>query len=103
MMVGVLELTLRLPHARSLKAKRKVVRSAVERTLARFRVAVAEVGANDVYHRAVLGVSAVGNDGAQVNAVLDKVRDAIELAVLGEAELVEARVEVLSVGFEHVR
>jgi hypothetical protein len=103
MMVGVLELTLRLPEVRSLKAKRKIVRSVVERALARFRVAVAEVADNDLHQRAVIGVSAVGNDGAEVNGVLDRVRDAVELQVLGQAEVIEAHIEVTSVSFDHRR
>ena len=103
MFVGVLELTLLLPYAPSLKAKRSVVRSVIERVRARFKVSVAEVGANDVHQRAVVGVSTVGNDSALVHTVLNQVTDAVASHAAGEAELVDIRVEVMNVSFEYQR
>lgn len=101
MFVGVLQITLVIPEARSLKAKRAVVRSVVDRTRARYRVAVAEVDDNDVHQRAMIGVSAVGNDHSHVNAILDKVLDAIEDQVIGAAELSDVQLEILNVSFDH--
>ncbi|MBM3957001.1 MAG: DUF503 domain-containing protein, partial [Gemmatimonadetes bacterium] len=45
MYVGVCRITFDLPDNRSLKGKRSVVRSVCDRLRHRFRVAVAEVGA----------------------------------------------------------
>ena len=75
MFVGVLRLTLHLPAPGSLKSKRHLVRSAIDRVKARFNVAIAEVAENDLWQRSVLGVTAVGNDHAFVNETLDKVAD----------------------------
>ncbi len=97
MVVGVLEVTLAIPMAHSLKAKRGVVRSIVERTRNRFHVAVAEVGDNDNHQRARIGISAVANDSSFVNSVLDKVLDAIEDQAIGRAEIVDSRLEILHV------
>ncbi len=102
MYVGALELKLFIPEVRSLKEKRSVVRSVIERTRARFRVSVAEVGDNDVHQRAVIGVAAVGNDAAHVGAVLAEIRSAIEVAVVGRAEVVAEHTEVLVVGSRHL-
>ena len=74
MVVGVLRLTLVVPGARSLKEKRHVVRKITDRVRARYNVSIAEVAENDVWQRAVLGVSAVANDHSFVNEVLDKPR-----------------------------
>jgi uncharacterized protein YlxP (DUF503 family) len=75
MFVGILRLTLYLPDPGSLKSKRHLLRSAIDRVKARFNVSIAEVGANDLWQRSVLGVAAVGNDRAFVNETLDKVAD----------------------------
>jgi uncharacterized protein YlxP (DUF503 family) len=75
MFVGVLRLTLHLPEPGSLKSKRHVIRSAVDRVRAKFNVSIAEVAENDLWQKSVIGVAAVGNDHGFVNEVLDKVAD----------------------------
>ncbi len=95
MVVGVLQMTLALTAARSLKEKRKVIRSIIERIRHRFHVSIAEVDANDEHGRAVIGVGAVANDPSFVNGVLDKVLDAVESGTAGRAELVDTRLELI--------
>jgi uncharacterized protein YlxP (DUF503 family) len=75
MFVGVLRLTLHLPEPGSLKSKRHLLRSAIDRVKARYNVSIAEVAENDLWQRSVVGVCAVGNDHAFVNETLDKVAD----------------------------
>ena len=70
MFVGVLRLTLHLPSPGSLKSKRHLVRSAIDRVKAKFNVSIAEVAENDLWQRSVLGVTAVANDHAVVNETL---------------------------------
>jgi len=84
MVVGVCTVTLLLHDSRSLKDKRQVLKSVVEKTRGRFNVAVAETGANDLWQRAEIGIAAVGNDGALVNSVLDHVLNFIEGLHLAE-------------------
>jgi uncharacterized protein YlxP (DUF503 family) len=75
MFVGILRLTLHLPDPGSLKSKRHLVRSAIDRVKAKFNVSIAEVAENDLWQRSVVGVSAVGNDSAFVEETLQKVAD----------------------------
>ncbi|GAC1542170.1 MAG: hypothetical protein NVS2B9_09230 [Myxococcales bacterium] len=92
MVVGVLRLTLVVPGARSLKDKRQALRRIIDRVRARYNVSIAEVGENDVWQRALVGVTAVANEHAFVNEVLDKVvRDVEALAV---AQLVNREMEI---------
>ena len=92
MVVGILRLTFVIGGARSLKDKRQALRKMIDRTRARYNVSIAEVGENDVWQRAVLGITAVANDHSFVNEVLDKVvRD---LEALGAAELVNREMEI---------
>src|SRR5437588_10318259 len=101
MVVGVLRLTLVVPGARSLKEKRHVVRKITDRVRARYNVSIAEVAENDVWQRAVLGVSAVANDHSFVNEVLDKVVRDVEM--LGVADLVGREMELETYSEMHER
>ena len=88
MVVGVLRLTFVIGGAHSLKEKRHAVRKLVDRTRARYNVSIAEVGENDSWQRAVLGVTAVANDHSFVNEVLDKcARDAGNIAEIINREM----------------
>jgi hypothetical protein len=99
MVVGVLRLSLSIPAASSLKDKRQVVRKITGRIRARFEVSVAEVGENDIWQRAQLGIAVVGNDRRFVNEVLDKVRGFVDELYL--APILDQELEILSYGPDH--
>jgi hypothetical protein len=73
MYVGYGALELHLPHARDLKAKRRVVRALVERLHARYRLSAAETDHHDLCQRAEIGVAVVAADIAAVERILDEV------------------------------
>ncbi len=73
MVVGVLTLELYLREADSLKSKRKVLKSLLERLKARFNISVAEVGKQDSWRHATVGISAVSGDTAHMQKVLASV------------------------------
>ncbi len=95
MVVGTLKITLMMQDNHSLKGKRKVVKSIVGRIKHRFNVAVAEVGANDLWQRIELGVCTVGNDRRHVDASLTNVLSFTESLHL--AELMDSDMEILNV------
>jgi uncharacterized protein len=84
MVVGAMEVELHVHASRSLKEKRSVIRSIVARVRNEFNVAVAEVGGQDTWQWAVLGMAAVGHDAVSVRAVLERVVDFIESLHLAE-------------------
>jgi uncharacterized protein len=96
MFVGVLRLTFHVPHARSLKEKRRVVLKFRDRVRARFDVSIAEVGAQDLHQRAVFGVSVVSGDAAVCDSVLEQVARAAETAE--DAVLTDRATEILPMG-----
>jgi uncharacterized protein YlxP (DUF503 family) len=98
MFVGVLRLTLHLPDPGSLKSKRHLLRSAIDRVKARFNVSIAEVGANDLWQRAVVGVCAVGNDHGFVNEALDKVADFVGSMHGGQIQVTGREIEIVPYG-----
>ena len=73
MHVGIARLWLRMPENASLKDKRQVLRSLIQRIRNEFHVAVAEVGAQDEWQVACLGVSTVSGDARLARQVMDKV------------------------------
>lgn len=78
MIVGVLTVDLFLGESNSLKEKRRVLKSLIERVKNRFNVSIAEVGEHDTWQRSVIGVSFVGSGQAHVHKVLASVIRFIE-------------------------
>ena len=101
MVVGVLRLALVIRSARSLKDKRHALRRIIDRVRARYNVSIAEVGDNDAWQRALVGVTAVANDRSFVNEVLDKVVRDVEM--LGVADLVGREMELETYSEMHQR
>ncbi len=84
-----------MPENHSLKGKRGVIKKIKARVANTFNVSVAEVDANDLWQRAVIGVAMVGADAAYVDGALQQiVRFVDELQV---AELGADEVEILHV------
>ena len=78
MVVGLLQIELRLPENNSLKGKRTVLRSLKDRIRNNFNVSVAEVDGLDKWQLATLGVAALGSDKKYVNGALCKIMDLIK-------------------------
>ncbi|HTP24817.1 MAG TPA: DUF503 domain-containing protein [Anaeromyxobacteraceae bacterium] len=98
MFVGILRLTLHLPSPGSLKSKRHLVRSAIDRVKARYNVSIAEVAENDLWQRSVLGISTIGNDHAFVNETLDKVADFVSSMHGGQILITDRSMAIESYG-----
>lgn len=96
MFVGIARLTLSIPASGSLKDKRQIVRKVLDRARAKFNVAAAEVDANDLWQKAVLGFTVVGNDRRFVGESLDTVLHFVEELYL--APIVDRQTEILSMG-----
>ena len=94
MVVGLGIITLRLHECRSLKGKRKIVKSIVSQLRNKFNASVAEVGANDIHQRAEIGISMVGNDKSVINSKLDKAFNLVD--TLGLAEIIDTEMELFT-------
>ena len=93
MHVGILQVELQIAKSRSLKEKRQVVRSVVDRLRASFNVSAAEIGRLDAHQAAVLGFAAVSNDADHVRGLLQKVLNHLERHPT--ARVVDHQIEVL--------
>ncbi len=98
MFVGVLRLVFHIPHARSLKEKRSVIRRFRDRVRARWDVSIAEVGDQDLHQRAVFGVSVVSGDSSVCDSVLEHVAN--EASSQPDAVLTDRSTEIITIGDE---
>ena len=94
MVVGTGLIDLLIPESGSLKEKRSVLKRIIQRTQNEFNVSIAEVGDNDLWRRARVGFSVVGNDKPYINAKVDHILRFIERLEL--AEILRSRIEIVS-------
>ena len=94
MHIGVCTIELRLPGNGSLKGKRRVIKSIVTRVGREFNVSIAEVDAQDIWQRAVLGVACVSSSATYAHGQLERVVQWIE-ATRPDVELLEYHIELL--------
>ena len=78
MLIGLLQLELRIAGSHSLKDKRQVLQSTIEQLRRRFNVSVAEVGHQDAWQAATLGIAIVANERRFLDEVLSKVEAFVE-------------------------
>lgn len=96
MFVAVARVSLQISEAKSLKDKRQVLRKVMDRLKSRFNVSVAEVDDNDVWHKATIGLSVVGNDRRHVNEQIDKCLHFVEEMYV--APVISRELEIVSFG-----
>lgn len=70
MHVASMRIELRIPGVRSLKGKRRVIKSITDRVGRSHPVAIAEVDHLDLWQRATLGVAVVSSSPGQVDRML---------------------------------
>jgi uncharacterized protein len=83
--IGALKIRLKIIGAKSLKEKRKVIKSIKDR--------IAEVDDHDLWQASTLGLAVVSNESAHVNAMLDKIR--ADILDRGEVEILQSEMEII--------
>lgn len=93
MTIGLLTAELYISNALSLKQKRMVTKSLKDKLRRAFNVSVAEIGDQEMWQKAALGIVTIGTDKKYVNGTLDRIVD-----VLGshrDADLLDYEIELL--------
>lgn len=93
MVIGVLKLELSVFGSRSLKDKRRVIKSLKEQLRSRYNCSVAETDYKDHWSRAQLAVCVVGDDSRFVNTQLNEISRFAENKP--GAELLDIRIEMI--------
>ncbi len=100
MIVGAAVVEIRIHGSHSLKQRRGVVRSISQRIRNRFNISVAEVGGQNTWQRAELGLCAAGSDRQRVRGLLEKALEFIEELHLAEVGVAEIEILDLACGDE---
>jgi len=93
MIVGLLTLDLHIYESHSLKEKRLVIKSLIDRIKNKFNVSAAEVDANDLWQRSVIGIACVSNETVMINKVFDQIKNLI--ISVHSVKLINATMELL--------
>ena len=94
MVVGVCTLRLAIPENLDLKGKRRVLQSLIAKLRDTFNVAIAEVGEQDKWQVATLGMVSVSNDSAYVHGLLTKAAELVDTLRI-DASLLDYEIEIL--------
>ncbi len=94
MKVAVCRLTLRLHDNRSLKGKRQVVRSLIDRLRHRFEASVAEVGGQDRLKSALIGIAVVSEGARHAAELMDSIVEYAESQMF-EADIIDIERDVI--------
>ena len=93
MVIGVCKIVLSLDDVFSLKEKRHIVKSIVERLRSRFNASVSEVDMQDLWKNAVIGVACVSNDTGVADSVMAGIVNFVEND--GRAVLIDYSTEII--------
>lgn len=93
MFIGVLSAGLYLCEPQSLKDKRRIIKSLIEKLKNKFNVAVAETGDLDSWNNCRMGIICLSNEAAHADSMLAAVANFIESR--GTVELISIRTEII--------
>lgn len=78
MVIGVLRVSLYIHDVFNIKEKRRVIKSLLTKVIGRFNVAAAEVGEQDIWNKAIIGISCISNSSNHADSILANIVDFIE-------------------------
>ena len=83
------KITLAAPFCRSLKDKRMIIRSIVDKTRHKYNVSIAEIEAQDIHQTIVIGIAVVSGSAAHAQTVIDDVLRFVENRTGAEVTRIE--------------
>jgi hypothetical protein len=95
MNAGICKVKLHLLESRSLKDKRRTVKSIISRLRNQYNISIAEVDDQDLWQLVTLGIACVSNHNQHVDEILSKVISFITNNY-PELEIVDQEIEILS-------
>lgn len=93
MVIGVLQLDLRLYGTQSLKQKRGVIQKILARCRNHFPASCAEIGHQDLWQRSLLGFAVISSSERVVAPILTRIED--EVLASAELDLINADSEII--------
>ena len=93
MILGTCSLKITIYESDSLKYKRHVLKSIIERLKNKFNISIAEIGLNDTWQSSIIGFACVTNDTVYANKIINKVISYIDMD--NRVEIVDCNIEIL--------
>lgn len=93
MIIGICSCEIFIFNANSLKSKRSVVKSIIEKSKNRFNISIAEVGENDKWQKSIIAFSTIFNDQKIVEETIEKVINFFDS--YSEIEIINIKREIL--------
>lgn len=93
MVIGVLQLDLRLHGPQNLKQKRGVIQKVLARCRNRFPASCSEVGHQDLWQRSQLGFAVVSSSEQVIAPILSRLEE--DVLASGELDLIDAKIEFI--------
>ena len=86
MFVGIIEIQIRIYGSNSLKDKRRVIKSIIDKIKNRFNVSCSDISNNNLWNRAGIGIALVSNDKSfvnkQINLIFDYVKQFYDIEII---------------------
>ena len=73
MILAWAKISMRIPGMKSLKDKRRIIKSLKDSIFAKFKISISEVDENDIWQRATLGLAIVSSDRSYAQKSLDMI------------------------------
>lgn len=96
MIVGIFQIELFLPASRTLKDKRQVIQSLIQRIRAAYNISITETAYRDLRQRAMLGAAYISTGESQARALLDRLEQ--EIGSRPEVEVIDRTFNVCGFG-----
>ena len=93
MIIGICTCEIFIFNANSLKSKRSVVKSIIEKSKNRFNISIAEVGENDKWQKSIIAFSTISNNQKIVEETIEKVINFFDS--YSEVEIIKIKREIL--------
>lgn len=93
MVIGILELEIKLFSSDSLKNKRRIIKSLIDGIRNNFNVSVSEIRHQDLWQRAGLGIVLLTTEGKFAQSILSKIVDFIKKDK--KISLIDSKMEIM--------
>jgi len=93
MIIGACTLKLILYESNSLKDKRHIIRSIIDRLKSKFNISIAEIELNDSWKTALVGFACVTNNSNHANQIISNVIKYVDED--SRVEIVDQNIEIL--------
>jgi hypothetical protein len=93
MVIGILELEIKLFSSDSLKEKRRIIKSLIDRIHNNFNVSVSEIRHQDLWQRAGLGIALLTTEGKFAQSILSKIVEFIKKDK--KISLIDSKMEIM--------